>query len=662
MIRLVIEDVEVDLGEADIQIDYSIAKIGEIESRSGSRSAQINLPKTVNNRLVFENSDVLNNLTNRPYRRLKARLYTDGIDQRILFASLESVTDTYNIRVYGDNVSFFDIVKSKKLIQLDLKEYDHYRTFANIKNGRNRTDGYLYPVIDYHADSPNLYFDNSTPRAYVQYLYPAMYYEDCINQMCIDAGYTLVNRITELVNYPADKICIPYSSVKFERNKDMRRYDATIISTVTNGSGSTASPSYIKIDDLEPYGYRYYDTNSPSFFTNLTVYSVDIIDNIKCDVELRFNATNNTGVDLVGRISFLNDTNLYTFTILAGATSDYTITITDLIPYYVSGVGASLQIFFSSIGTNGTNQSPAAITLNTFACEISNSSLLEHNPEVIYDDTDIKSFVTVNSLLPDWTQAELLSTYLKMFCGLISVDEFTKTVTLFSFENILKNLPQGKDWSDKIDLTDEENVEFAFDYAQNNSLEYEEDETVIKPTGTDGEILIDDENLEGFGEMIKLKFAATENVVRLVGEHVSQIKMWSNVGSPDAAMDLVKQRVLVVKFEDFGFDYTDGLTTQTVTTDIPVCYFIQPTDGYTVDFNLGFENNLLNYYTTFETVLDKTKILTLKLRLNSLDINQLDLTKPVYINHFNSWFYISQIKGYNPNNYESTECELVKLF
>lgn len=662
MTELIIEDVSVDLGEANIQINYSIAKIGEIESRSGARSAQINLPKTAKNRLVFENSGDVNSISLKPYRRLKARLKVDGIDQRILFASLESVSETYNVRVYGENVSFFDIIKSKKLIELDLKQYDHYRTFANIKDGRSRTQGYLYPVIDYHTDSPNLYFDNSTPRAYVQYLYPAMYYEDCLNQICVDAGYTLINRLTELADYPTEKLCIPYSSVKFERNNDMRRYDATIISTVTNDSGSTASPAYIKINDFEPYGYRYYDTSSPSFFTNLTVYSVDIIDNIQCDVELRFNATNNTGIDLIGRISFLNDTNVYTFTILAGATSDFTINATDLIPYYVSGVGASLQVFLSSIGVNGTNQSPSAITLNTFACEISNSTLLEFNPDVIYDDTDIKSFVTCNSLLPDWTQAELLSNYLKMFCGLITVNEFDKTVTLFSFETINANINDGKDWSDKIDLSNESEMEFSFDYAQNNSLAYAEDKTVIKPTGTDSEILIDDDNLEGFGKMVELKFAATENVVRLVGEHVSQIKMWSNVGSADANMELVNQRVLVVKFEDFGFDYTDGLTTQTVTTDIPVCYFIQPTDGYAVDFNLGFGNNLDRYYQTFASVLDKTKILNLNLRLNASDINQLDFTKPVYISHFNSWFYISQIKGYVPNNYESTGCELVKLF
>ena len=644
MTELIIEDVSVDLGEANIQINYSIAKIGEIESRSGARSAQINLPKTAKNRLVFENSGDVNSISLKPYRRLKARLKVDGIDQRILFASLESVSETYNVRVYGENVSFFDIIQSKKLIELDLKQYDHYRTFANIKDGRSRTQGYLYPVIDYHTDSPNLYFDNSTPRAYVQYLYPAMYYEDCINQICIDAGYTLVNRLTELADYPTDKLCIPYSSVKFERNKDMRRYDATI---ETSSPTSSAGISFVTVafDTPVNYDYKYWDGNS------LSAGSLLFLDVISCDVVFTFEVENTDVVDLLFNPKITDGTGdivSQSITVPASSTITHTITLSN----YQSQGAIEASFNSNSVGN---------IIVNTANVVISNSELVTFTEGIDYDN-GVYSFTTVNSLLPDWTQAELLSNYLKMFCGLITVNEFDKTVTLFSFENINQSINNGKDWSDKIDLTDESETDFSFDYAKNNSLEYSEDETVIKPTGTDSEILIDDENLEGFGKMVELKFAATENVVRLVGEHVSQIKMWSNVGSADANMELVNQRVLVVKFEDFGFDYTDGLTTQTVTTDIPVCYFIQPTDGYAVDFNLGFGNNLDRYYRTFASVLDKTKILNLNLRLNASDINQLDFTKPVYISHFNSWFYISQIKGYVPNNYESTECELVKLF
>ncbi len=660
MTELIIEDVNVDLGEANIQINYSIAKIGEIESRSGARSAQINLPKTAKNRLVFENSGDVNSISLKPYRRLKARLKVDGIDQRILFASLESVNETYNIRVYGENVSFYDLIKNK-CIDLDLKEYGHFKTFDEVRDSRDNTTGYLYPIIDYNADSPNFYFDNATSKAFVQYLYPAAYYEDVIRKICENVGYTLDNKITELSDYPTDKICIPYSSVPYRRNEDMGRYEATLKITTTSDSGSTASPAYVKITDADDNGYNYFIAGKPSFFTNGTIYEARIIDNVKCNATIRINATNNTGVDLVGRFSFLNDTNVFTFTILAGATSDFVIDCGEYTPYFVANVYSTVSVFFSSIGVNGSNQSPAAITLNTFELDLDNVELLEAIPDIVYGD-DVYSYTTISSLLPNIKQSALLLDYLKMFCGLISVNEQTKVVTLFSFGNIAKNIDNAKDWSDKIDLTDSTNVEFAFDYAQVNNLFYAEDETVVKPFNTDSTILIDDENLEANGDMVKLDFAATQQVERLVGKYCSQIKIWRAVGSDEAEFETVKQRVLAVRFQNFSFTYNDGITTDTVTTNIPLPYFIDESNTLGLDFDLGFGSKLAEYYAPFATVLDKTKILTLNLRLNSSDINTLDFTKPVYISYFNSWFYISQIKGYVPNNYESTECELVKLF
>ncbi len=79
--------------------------------------------------------------------------------------------------------------------------------------------------------------------------------------------------------------------------------------------------------------------------------------------------------------------------------------------------------------------------------------------------------------------------------------------------------------------------------------------------------------------------------------------------------------------------------------------------------SLGFNNNLISlFYNEIEVVYTKIKILSCLLRLNASDINQLDLTKPVYIEYFNSYFYISQISSYNPNSNKSTSVELVKLY
>jgi hypothetical protein len=650
MTKLFIEDTEVDLSDASIQIDYSIAKIGEIESRSGARSAQIALPKTANNRLVFENTEDVTSLSVKPYRRLKARLFSDGIDQKILFASLESISDTFNIRVYGENVSFYDLIQ-RKCIELDLKEYDHFKTFAEVRDSRDNTTGYLYPIIDYNADSPNLYFDNATAKAYPQYLYPAPYYEDVIQKICENVGYTLDNRITDLPDYPADKICIPYSSVPYRRNEDMGRYEGSLsISPDFALGGDSGTPFVPIVYDLSydiidaSYQYNYWQDWNTMFF----------IDKVKADISIVFQLENTLMIDIPftsGVVSPSGFSETYTQTIPALTTVTITLNYTDV------DIDSFLQVTAAA-----NNITVGCILINSSTITISNCRLVEFSSTMTYGDNNINSFVTLSSLLPDWKQSQVILNYLKMFCGLISVNEQTKVVTLFSFGNIAKNIQNGKDWSDKIDLTDSPDLSFAFDYAQVNNLLYAEDETVVKPYNTDATILIDDENLEANGDMVKLDFAATQQVERLVGKYCSQIKMWRNVGSDEAEFETVKQRVLAVRFEDFSFTYNDGVTTDTVTTNIPLPYFIDESNTLGLDFDLGFGSKLAQYYDSFEQVLDKSKILTINLRLNASDINQLDFTKPVFIKHFNAWFYISQIKGYDPTVTDVTQCELVKLF
>jgi hypothetical protein len=78
--------------------------------------------------------------------------------------------------------------------------------------------------------------------------------------------------------------------------------------------------------------------------------------------------------------------------------------------------------------------------------------------------------------------------------------------------------------------------------------------------------------------------------------------------------------------------------------------------------NLGFGNNLIERnYQGLISVLTRTKIVTEQLRLDALDIQQLDFLKPVYLSKHNAYFYISKISGFTYGSSESTEVELVKL-
>ena len=110
---------------------------------------------------------------------------------------------------------------------------------------------------------------------------------------------------------------------------------------------------------------------------------------------------------------------------------------------------------------------------------------------------------------------------------------------------------------------------------------------------------------------------------------------------------------------DFTYKHGGSTSVFTGTDTIPLCRFIDTSKTY----NLGFGNSILPLFgrTIFEVVEDFKQV-TCLFKLNAVDINQLDFFKPVYVKHFNAYFYINKINGYQPDGNESTEVELVKLF
>jgi hypothetical protein len=296
----------------------------------------------------------------------------------------------------------------------------------------------------------------------------------------------------------------------------------------------------------------------------------------------------------------------------------------------------------------------------TGSLKITNTKVIEPSSVTLGNTSGFlgKEFTTVNSLLPDTKQSELLATYLKLTCSLIQVDEVNKNIKIIPFEKLNDNIPYALDWSNKLDLTDKPQITFAIDgYAQRNLCTWQYDE-VFDPnqnaTFANGVIALDDQNLDDEQDLIEIDFSASTQALT-GGLVIADLQIFNDDGT---FKDEIDQRILFAKFNDVAFTYTDGTTNSAQTTDILLTHFQK-----SGEINLGFDDNLIpTFYQSFIDVLDKAKIVTCLLRLNASDINQLDLTIPIYIEYFNSYFYVSKIRGYNPNRNVSTLVELVKLY
>lgn len=648
MVELFIDDRQVDLiGNEKISIDYAIFKADDITSRKGVRSYSFSIPKTANNRAILENPDDVNSLSDVPYTKLNARIQCDGVDLGIKYCVVQSSSDKYNINLYGGNSDFFDLVRDRKLNELNFCSLNHTWDKTTIIDSRTNTTGYIYPIIDYHTDSPNTWINNTNRDIQVDNLYPALFYDNLL-ELCINyLGYDLENAapqsdlILAYSGHPFIRVANgEYMEVKTETTSDQSamwnifhqmsfNYDVITQSCDYWVDGTTLEQTQFNFQDGVTISGRLYwildnTTGSP----------------VSCELWM--------GSDILGTPEFVQPIVLAT----GINTLDYNFTLTNKTPDKYS-----LPIYFTIY-----DPLDSAITVKSGTYIDITSVTVNSNDDILFEPYgNINGYVTPTSIYGDITVGELIKAYCQMFGLLIIVDEYNKIVRFIKFDSILSN-NNIYDWSDKLDISKTPEVTFGDDvYSSVNEFVYTEDDNEPKPNGTDGQILLSGNKNNEIKTIIELIFGGTNSELMLNNVEINKIGILVN-NERQKQRAIRPLRINRVDTADLDpttqFGYKDGSTTH-VTTDIPLTYFID--DNQTN--NLGFGNSLLDtYYNALQGIIDRFKMVTCQVRINASDINQLDFTRPVYLQYFNSYFYISAIKAYTPTDNESTIVELVKLF
>jgi hypothetical protein len=283
----------------------------------------------------------------------------------------------------------------------------------------------------------------------------------------------------------------------------------------------------------------------------------------------------------------------------------------------------------------------------------------EREPIEYSNDKQSKTYFTIASCLPDFTQADFIKEYLKKYGSIININERTKVATIVPFKRLADNIGQAVDWSGKVDFSEIPNTEFTLGYAQRNVFKYKDDDDVVKPPFTDYTLEINDNTLEFEKVVIESKYSATETVERLIGRQIPQIKCFENYEFKKSS----KPRCLYIAAETGTLNYrkflgsTSGQFIMTGTNVIPYCYFIREAFPH----GLGFGYDLVDkFYTYLFGIIDKAKKYELPIRLNTLDISTFDFLKPVYIAELDGYFYVNKFK-FEYTSKKSSIVELIKL-
>lgn len=252
--------------------------------------------------------------------------------------------------------------------------------------------------------------------------------------------------------------------------------------------------------------------------------------------------------------------------------------------------------------------------------------------------------------LPDISQGDFVLALMSMNGLFAYADKDSpNTIKLISIDDIIANVQNNDiiDWSDRVILNDFHRVDMPDasiftidDLAQSNILDYDNDDDV--KTDTYGTITIRNENIEKETELVSLPFSASENAT------TNEVNC-----------------ALVPIYEDHSTEDKENITYSECSPRIlsgrgafmsGIARCIGVFDPW-MKFG-GEEGIVKTRYASYQKVVDRLRIITIRAKLTALDLYNLDYTKPVYIAQFGQIFAIYSVETGEDG---ICECQMLKL-
>ncbi len=638
-------------GDALIGQNFSVNQLSEVSARQGGFSNSFSLPRTSKNNEALGFPTNLNTSSKSFYKKITSTLIDGNGNIASGFLKIEKVTkQNINVTFFSDNVEWFQLIKDKKLTDLDLSKFDHQYNNTTIKTAidADKTEGYTYTLIDYGEFLNKTDFTVSTDQ-----LYPGMFVKTLFKQIFYDIGWKVEGSLLneQLFNY----MFVPFSGDAFVHSEkyisDNRYKNETIfplpfnnVATKIIWQGGITDIVWPNDPGNQDFIFDFSNINQPGA-TEFFAITLKINSNIAAQQGL-----------IAGPF---NDKLAFTF-------SDVFVLTGDVITVEI----------VNSFGTVGTVDEGSSIVIQP-SKRISQESTIQ-----------------MGTIQPNMLQSDFLSYIGFAFNAIPQANNNSKTVNWGLFKDLNKNKIDFDDWTNKIDLS--KKLEFDFSellnkYSSNSIINYSEDNNddelsaYENETGQrfgQGSILIDNDFISNQQEIFTTKFTPMININSFDNKaYIPQIYYIDNgeFKKPKPKICLISRNIPVSSLTINEYDQlvvqdTLDYPISSVTIDqLPFCWFaklpfIDEVDVYTDSLAFdpillpGFVDDTLKerYLLLFEEVLNNEKFNKFFVKLDSVDINNLDFLKPVYIDYFKSYFYKNKIKNYTGRE-KTTEVELVKL-
>ena len=684
-IQLFINNHRVDLDEdSPIALTFQVNNLAEMQNQQGNTSNQFKLPLTQRNRIILGFPDDIAFGNDMPYQQYEAKLVQDGLE--IIpygIAELNNIEhDKACITLLSGNVDFFDAVDGKLYEMGDStsqwsnygkklvwKAFDHNWNMANVVNSQTKTDGWIWPVVDYGMISQSDFLAPIDIRCQR----PGFVIKTAIDLVLQSAGYKGCGSLLDDPLYR--KLICQFANDSFDHGTDAQHdllYNSISVQTsqdfIRSHNTTSGNIGTIPFNLISSDPGRIYDQIHQGFFVK-DITSI----NASLEFALAFTSTNPSHTTYSSKIAV--QIRLYDDVQMSDAAAQI---LTELIVDYADrGNEQMITLLKQAISVDQVLQPGQGIKVTYEFRGFTGSNFTLQSGAMFKVSNKVQQvqygqMVQCERIFPDISQKDLLKDILQRFGIICQTDNTTRTVSFNSLKDIVNNLPLAKDWTGKC-INQGKQISFRLgNYAQINYMKYREDENVLPAGFANGQINIADTTLPAVSDLFQSQFAPTTNRSFFETNIAQILKVDLKSNATDFTVSTQPRILVDQKFNlaNIGktLKFTDGnrANDREVNGLISIPYFYKPEGNYNLCFcdmpsNTGkpIPGFKSKYFTEFQKVLQQTKKVIRYIMLSPRDILELDLLIPIYLQQDNAYFYINKIENWCKG--KPCKVELVKL-
>lgn len=158
--------------------------IGNITNRNSSFTQTIKIPRTANNKRIFEQVYNNGNQSNLPYQKASCDIIDADTGLHVIYKGwavlLETTAKEYSITIYDGVIDFYRSIENITITECGVSELNHVKNLANvIETWTNEDLPYRYILADYngnnYTDDFKINIDFQVPSAKVSYLWDKIF-------------------------------------------------------------------------------------------------------------------------------------------------------------------------------------------------------------------------------------------------------------------------------------------------------------------------------------------------------------------------------------------------------------------------------------------------------------------------------------------------------